>query len=114
MTLRHRAVHADRADASELVMERSVRGMLPRMEQAAYDVLFNKATWRDPSRERRSVLRHHVGTTGPDTGRIQVTQGHGGILDAQLMDPFDAYPLDLEAVLTESPSDWWCGPRGEG
>ncbi|MDP8907988.1 MAG: hypothetical protein M3N47_02475 [Chloroflexota bacterium] len=51
--LRHPATHADRR--ATFVLESDVRPFLARIEQAAWDVLLNKVTWRDSSTDRRSV-----------------------------------------------------------
>lgn len=109
ITPRHGAVHGDRQKHEDLVMERDVRRFLPRMEQAAYDVLFNKAVWHDPSQARRSTLRHYAATT--NTG-IRITQGHGCSIQAQILDPFDAYPLNLQGIGIRPPANWWHRPRG--
>lgn len=59
---RHGSMHGDQKETSKLVMESDVRQFLPRMEQAAYDVLFNKKLWHSSSTERRTILHHDVAT----------------------------------------------------
>jgi hypothetical protein len=103
---RHGAIHGDQHEREDLVMERDIRRFLPRMEQAAYDVLFNKAVWHDPSQTRRSTLRHYAATTNTDTTDIRIAQGHGFSMHTQILDAFDAYPLNLEGILTSPPIDW--------
>jgi hypothetical protein len=108
---RHGAIHGDRQESEDLVMERDVRRFLPRMEQAAYDVLFNKTVWHDASQTRRPTLRHYAAITSAHTTDIRLTQGHGyGPIKAQILDPFDAYPLNLEGILNPPPRDWWYQP----
>jgi hypothetical protein len=107
---RHGAIHGDQQQPEDLVMERDVRRFLPRMEQAAYDVLFNKAVWHDASQTRRKTLRHHAATTSTDTTAIRMTRGHDFSMHAQVLDPFDAYPLNLEGILNPPPRDWWYQP----
>ena len=107
---RHGAIHGDQQQPEDLVMERDVRRFLPRMEQAAYDVLFNKAVWHNASQTRRKTLRHYAATTSTDTSAIRLTQGHDFAMHAQVLDPFDAYPLNLEGILNPSPRDWWYQP----
>jgi len=97
------AIHGDRQQPEDLVMERDVRRFLPRMEQAAYDVLFNKAVWHDASQKRRQALRHHAATTSATD--IRITQGHDCAIHSQILDPFDAYPLNLDGN-PESTAAW--------
>jgi hypothetical protein len=107
---RHGAIHGDQQQPEDLVMERDVRRFLPRMEQAAYDVLFNKAVWHDASQTRRKTLRHHAATTSTDTTAIRLTRGRDFSMHAQVLDPFDAYPFDLGGILNPPPRDWWYQP----
>jgi hypothetical protein len=59
--LRDPATHAD--VRSRIVLEVDIRPVVDRMEQAAYDVLLNKKTWRDASIDRRDVWAPDSGTT---------------------------------------------------
>lgn len=78
-----------------------------RIEQAAYDVLFNKANWRQTDTRRRDVWKPLTGTSS-SKGDIFVTQGmSGGGIQAQVLDQFASYPLHLEAVMTDLPEGWW-------
>ena len=38
---------------------------------------------------------------------IFATQGEALAMTAQLMDPFDAYPMDLSAIMNPLPAGWW-------
>jgi hypothetical protein len=53
LKLRDPATHAD--VRRDFVLEADVRPVLRRMEQAAVDVLLNKAVWRNPDSDRREV-----------------------------------------------------------
>jgi cation transport regulator ChaB len=108
IAFRHGAIHGDRQELKDLVMERDVRRFLPRMEQAAYDALFNKAVWHNASQTRREVLRHAAATTGATD--IRLTQGFDCTIQSQILDPFGAYPLNLEGILNPPPRDWWYEP----
>jgi hypothetical protein len=88
----------------------TVRRFLPRLEQAAYDVLFNKAVWHDPSRTRRSTLFHCAATTNPNATDIRMTRGRDFSMQTQVLDAFEAYPLNMHGILTSPPSDWWYQP----
>jgi hypothetical protein len=107
LALRDGATHGDLKKAQTLIMEPDVRPFISRIEQASYDVLFNKAEWHSPSRERRETLRHTVATTDMDSGNLQITQGRAASLEFQITDPFGAFPMALDAILTSPPEGWW-------
>jgi hypothetical protein len=106
LALRDGATHGDLKKAQTLIMEPDVRPFMPRIEQAAYDVLFNKSEWHSHSSERRETLRHTVATTDMDSS-LQITQGRAANLELQITDPFGAFPMDLGAILTSPPEGWW-------
>jgi hypothetical protein len=79
-----------------------------RIQQAVYDILFNKSDWRSPSRERRQAWDPLAGTIDND-GTPFLTQGVGGIeLSFRIFDGFGAYPHDLSANVNKPPAEWWC------
>ncbi len=108
-SVRHGAIHGDLKITPNLILEADVRPIVRRMEQAAMDVLFNKRTWHDKSRERRLLWAPIGGDTSPD-GDMVILQGAAPTLTCQLFDAFYAYPLDLNANLTSVPQEWWCIP----
>jgi hypothetical protein len=108
-SLRHGAVHGDRKITPNLVLEADVRPIVGRMEQAALDVLFNKQSWHDGSRQRRKLWSPMGGTTSPN-GDLMIVQGTTPSITAQIFDGFFAYPLDLGGIITSPPQDWWYGP----
>jgi hypothetical protein len=57
--LRHPATHADQR--ASFVLESDIRPDIPRMMQAAYEVLFNKDSWRTTSTQRREVWHPRQG-----------------------------------------------------
>jgi hypothetical protein len=77
------------------------------MEQAAYDVLFNKADWRTRTAKRRDIWKPVAGTTGPDSPDYFITRGLGAKLGATILDPFRAYPLCLWHVPMKLPLNCW-------
>jgi hypothetical protein len=107
VALRNPAIHANRGSA--FVLESDVRPVIHRIEQAAYDVLLNKADWHSPSHRRRKVWMPTTGTTSPGTD-IFLTREEAATLHFQIVDGFGAYPLDLSACLTRLPEGWWAGP----
>lgn len=105
--LRHPATHADKKDL--FLLEADVRPVIPRMEQAAYDVLFNKTEWRSPSTDRRKVWSPSAGLVS-ESGSVYMSRSDKTPLRAQLLDAFRSYPVDLDAGLVELPEGWWAKP----
>jgi hypothetical protein len=100
--LRGAVVHADK---KELPIAADYRPVIPRMKFAAYDVLLNKARWRENSSDRREVW---TPTSAPlPDGELLVVGGSAGPGRGQILDVFSVYPLDLEAGDVELPGDHW-------
>ena len=108
VSLRHPATHADIRDF--FVLEAGIRPVVHRMEQAAYDVLFNKMEWRSSSSSRREIWKPISGTLSDKLG-LFVTQGKGTTINFQALDGFSSYPLsllDFSSVLPKMiPENWW-------
>ncbi|MDE2589582.1 MAG: hypothetical protein KGL95_07950 [Patescibacteria group bacterium] len=102
--LRHPATHADRKD--QFVSESDIRPYIYLIEQAAYDVLFNKLNWRDTSATRRDVYRPIAGVGNDKSGFIQ-QNSMGLTFQTQMLDPFGSYPFDLSGALTTLPQELW-------
>jgi hypothetical protein len=102
-TLRGEAAHADRR--ATFLMDADVRPYLHRVEQAAWDVLLNKAEWRSASATRRKVWTPTAGTTTPRGGLTAVVGSTLPIM-GQLLDRWEEFPLDLENRL-RTPETWW-------
>lgn len=100
-------VHADRRGT--YARSRDVEPYVGRMEYAAYDVLFNKATWRDRAPDRRVVRRFTTGVS-PDGTTIELLDPNGLVMMPWL-DPYGSYPVDHESTLT-LPEEWIVGPEG--
>lgn len=114
VSLRDGAIHGDLQKTPNIVMEADVRPHLARMEQAAYDVLFNKLQWHSPSQERRAMLIFPAVTTNPESCDMAVIQGSDNVeLHFQIVDPFGAFVSDLGAALTTPPPAWWWRPKRE-
>ena len=113
--LRHPATHADRR--LEFVLESDVRPVIPRMTQAAYDVLFNKEDWRNPSPKRREVWRPTSGTRSASSD-LFIVRGTPAVIETQAIDEVGSYPMHLGVTLNweRMPPQWWLGgaPKGEG
>jgi hypothetical protein len=90
--LRDPATHADARPV--FVLEADVRPVVGRIHQAVFDLLMNKENWRSADTARRELWRAPTGTTGMGNDSF-ATRGEALAITAQLMDPFDAYPMDL-------------------
>ncbi len=103
--LRHPATHAD--VRPEFVLEGDIRPVIHRVEQAAYDVLLNKAKWRSPSAARRNAWTPVAGTSSPTKDLFVLRGTTPPPLESQMLDDFGSYPLDLSAGLSSLPEGWW-------
>lgn len=90
--VRGAAAHADRRE--EFVLTADVAPFVPRMREAAYDVLLNKSEWRSRSATRREQWKAASGSADA-AGGIFVTQGSAATLAFQFRDGHAQYPLLL-------------------
>jgi hypothetical protein len=120
--LRHPATHADEKVQTTFVLESDIRPVIPRMLQAAYDVLCNKARWRSPSTERREIWYPPGGIGGEPFTLFKVPESVVE-MELQWFDEVGSYPrnlnVDIGQVLPpemwwESPSESQDDPRGGG
>lgn len=102
LELRDTSSHADRR---AFALQSDTMPVVNRVEQAAYDVLFNKTQWHVPTCERRSVFKPFCGSAGNDTS-IFITQGEPARLESSIVDGFHTYPLNLNACITTIPNHW--------
>jgi hypothetical protein len=105
MTVRGRTIHADRSE--EFFLERDFRRISQRMEEAAYDILFNKEEWRSSSATRRQAFSIPIGTMSPDCRDIFKRPSVEAPLRVELLDAFGSYPLNLGIPLQGLPTDWY-------
>jgi hypothetical protein len=105
-TIRDPLTHADGKKSSEIYLDSDVQKYIQRIEQAAYDVLFNKKDWHKNSRERRDIWKPIAATTS-SSGDLVIVQGSEPTLQFQMFDEFGVYPFDLNAVITKPPEEWW-------
>jgi hypothetical protein len=76
------------------------------MEQAALDILFNKATWGDKSIDRRAIWHPEACTTS-ENGKIVVKQGSRLSLLFRTYDEFGIYPRILNAKINKIEESWY-------
>lgn len=102
--LRDTATHADRRE--DYVLARDLSLVLPRVELAAYDVLFNKANWRCADSERRDAWTPEGGALRD--GSVVLRSDARAPYVVQFLDGFGAFPLALETRLGDAPPEgWW-------
>lgn len=103
--LRHPATHADLARSTRIAHDSDVERHLFRIEQAAYDVLFNKSTW-NRSDAGRTMRRAFDAAQTADGGAVVADSP---ILRAdQTFDHFGTFPLSERIRLqTENLDDDW-------
>jgi hypothetical protein len=105
--LRHPFSHADGKITKVIALDRDARPVFQRMEQAAWDILLNKAEWRKWSSARRHVWVPEAITTDR-SGRGVVRQGSGKVTVEWLMlDEFGVFPRVLELQHVNLPPTWW-------
>jgi len=108
VTKRHHLMHA--GQRGSYLVESDIAPVIQRVEQAAYDVLFNKAEWRTPSASRRNLWAPEVGTFDPGTS-IFLVKGKKASLEFQLFDNLGGFPADVSMSLNAIPDGWWPRPK---
>jgi hypothetical protein len=96
------ATHADAR--AEFALEPDVWKLIPRLEQAARDVLANKEAWRDPSPARRDAWEPTAWTSSA-AGAAKVRRSTAGTVGGKILDEFGVYPCDFKQV-TLPPELW--------
>lgn len=92
--LRHPATHADVRE--NFVLESDIRPVIPRIMQAAYEVLFNKDSWRNPSTQRREVWRAPAGISGEEESSDVFKSPEATMeLTLEWFDEVGSYPRNL-------------------
>jgi hypothetical protein len=100
--LRHLATHADRRE--QFAIAADVVPVLGRLQQAAYDVLLNKANWRSRDSNRRDIWTPVNGVLR-DNGAIQLVT-HTGYVYSEVLDAFGIYPYGRDFHVAV-PDDWY-------
>jgi hypothetical protein len=103
--------HGDKQDSWP--HEADVRLMLPRMEEAAVDVLFNKAVWRSSSSTRRAVWHPPLWTESQDMTKLVGIRGREWRIRSQPLDGFGRYPMDLGTSFAAIAPGWWTRQSGD-
>jgi hypothetical protein len=106
---RGRTIHADRSD--EFFLERDCRLISQRMEEAAFDILFNKEEWRSRTAARRIAFPIPIGTTSYNCRDMFKRPSAEVPIAYQFLDAFSSYVINLEMNLQMGlknlPTDWY-------
>ena len=109
---RPRVMHADRVD-KPIWYARDVARTVHRLQEAATDVLFNKARWQRRDAQRRACRVPRRGTIDSEAGMF-LTRGHDFQSTMGILEPFGSFPLflggDVESLV---PFGLWATAVGE-
>jgi hypothetical protein len=102
--VRDPATHAD--ERPTVVMAADVAPLLPRISQAAYDILFNKRDWRSDTTVRRNFCNPRAGIKKGN--ELFAVQGEAPVTTMTWLDEVGVYPLNFGPDIPSSPrSEWW-------
>jgi len=104
--LRPLVSHADRRD--DYARSPDVEPHIGRIEFAAYDVLFNKETWRKAETGRRTGVELRGGI---DRSGAAFMRDRRVTIVASWLDPFGSFPVDFRAGIT-MPEPWYSSMPG--
>jgi hypothetical protein len=105
--LRHPSMHADMKQAQYVATATNVQRLLSRMEQAAIDVLFNKADWHSESLERRSIWIPNAFSRGGGKEPVVRQNSTNVSMMIRKFDAFDVYPVLLECKVSPIQDSWF-------
>ncbi|MCA1606582.1 MAG: hypothetical protein LC775_14190 [Acidobacteria bacterium] len=116
MKARGPAIHADRRDT--IYLDSDVRPFERRMLEAGYDLLLNKAKWRNMSSDRRNIWMAPSGTRGANDERMFMQlQQRSVTARVDFFDGFMAYPMvDAKVPFARAlpRAAWLTGGSGDG
>jgi hypothetical protein len=95
--------HADNKENSAIYYESDITPYIDRVEQAAYDVLFNKLKWGNKSSERKDVWLPGTYTTSPHNEGVATP---GSRFKIHLRDRFDVYPIYVTTNFVPFNNNW--------
>ena len=101
--LRDPLTHADQRPT--FLLERDINPVIDRVEQAATDVVFNKANWREADSERRALWTPQSGFVGP-SGKVFLTKGTKPPMQGRLLDEYGSLPMGLKAMISPTSMGW--------
>lgn len=88
------------------LVDAAISPVVGRVEQAAYDVLFNKELWRNSEVTRRKLWAPTIGTADA-MNSVFLTKGEDATVHFQVFDRLGGFTADLNASLNTLPDGWW-------
>jgi hypothetical protein len=98
--------HAGELTPGHVLFESQARPVIARMEQAAYDLLFNKLMWGDRSQTRRDFWRPAVATIS-ERQYLKLSRAEATAVVFQTLDPFEAFRFDPVIRVLPLPNGAW-------
>lgn len=109
---RPRVMHADRSDRP-IWYQRDVALTVNRLQEAVFDVVFNKANWRSPDSARRTARVPRRGSIDQSAG-VFLTRGLDFSNSLRVLDPMGAFPMFLGGSIERAvPFGLWAVASGD-
>ena len=105
--LRHPSMHADMKQTRHVATATDVQRLLGRMEQAALDVLFNKAEWHGKSTRRRFAWVPDAFSRGGGKQPVVRQNSTNVSMMIRKFDAFDVYPVLWECKVSPIRDSWF-------
>jgi len=107
--LRDKARHADLARSKEYALETDIERIFHRVEQAAYDVLFNKKNWHSKDSDRRSYWELPYGYENDSNDYFVIEEKQMEFkANGVILDRFCKYPMLLNTKINVESENFKC------
>lgn len=106
INMRNKSVHANCKEG--FLIEREIISLIPRLEQAAIDILFNKSNWGDRSINRKNLFEFKRGIKDSNNN-IFLPPLSNENLQYIFFDESKTFPVNLKANFDQKmiPINWW-------
>ena len=106
INMRNKSVHANCKDG--FLIERDIISLIPRLEQAAIDILFNKSNWGDRSINRRNLFKFKKGIKDSKNTLFAQPSSNEN-LSFMYFDESKTFLVNLKANFEQKmiPKNWW-------
>lgn len=104
MGVRHKSIHSDQKEI--FFVESDIRPYIYRVQQACYEVLFNKEKWRSPSIDRKVVYKIPAGTKSSSNDKF-IVKGTPLEIVSEVLDESHSYKINFKVRLNPLPENWW-------
>ena len=108
--IRHKSVHANKKRG--FYTEGDIRPFITRIEQACYEVLFNKSNWNDSSTTCRDFYKIPAVSKNPNNDLI-IVRGTEFSITKQVLDESGSYPLNINIHFNNMPIGYWAPNSNE-